>query len=310
MKKVTTIRLIIFLVVLVLIYSAVEFFSTTGRSSSFRQELVSIDATEVTELRITKEDQTLFLVKQDTTWQVYTKEERKFTAMEDRIQSALSSLQTISPSRIATRNPGKWLEFQVDSTGTRVEIFQGDDKALDIVLGRFGMQGQQQFHTYVRLFDEDDVYVAEDFMSFSLPTGVESYRNQKLTQLVADSVQRLQFNYPGDSSFVLQKTLENKWAVGAELADSTGVVAYIGSLGRLSSSKFSDLESLGSTAAYALTIEVNGQDDIQLEAHPETDSTFYITSTSNKEAIFGDETLFDRIFKSPSEFLPETPDPE
>ena len=303
MKKVTTVRLLVFLVVLLLIYSAMEFFGTSGRSSSFRSELVSIDTAQVTKVLITKGSETLNLVDADSSWIVFYTEDEVYSAVGDRVRSALASLQAIKPSRVATRNPEKWAEFQVDSTGIRVEVFEGGDRSLDIVLGRFGMQGQQQFHTYVRLFDDNDVYVAENFMSFSLSTSAESYRNQKLTQFAVDSVDRIRFRYPGDSSYVLQRSPARPWLLDGQPADSTEVQAYLNALSRATSSKFAQVREILINPTFEMRLEIRGFDPILIKAFAETDSTFLITSTSNREGIFRDPALFGRIFKPRSEFL-------
>ena len=82
----------------------------------------------------------------------------------------LSTLTTIEPSRIASRSDSKWKDYAVDSAGTRVKVYQGSELVTDIVLGRFGVEGQRSFYTYVRLSEDEDTYVANDFMKMSIST--------------------------------------------------------------------------------------------------------------------------------------------
>ena len=305
MKKVTTLRLVILLSILLLIYAGTVFFSNTGRSKSLREVLVNIDATKVTRVRITHDGIIITLSRVVDGWEV-SGAENTYTAVESRVNNVLSNLQTIKPGRMATRNPGKWKEFQVDTTGIRVEIFEDKDKTLDIVLGRFGMQGQQRFHTYVRLFEDDEVYVANNFMSFSVTTNVSSYRNQALVEFQRDSVESIQLIYPEDSSFHLIRSLDGKWLVDNAPADSAETTRYLNSISILSSSKFdneTDPETLGEPV-FKVIINIINEDPIEIRAWLKPDSTFVITSSQNIDGVFSDISLTGKIFKPKYGFLP------
>lgn len=305
MKKVTTLRLIILLSILLLIYAGTEFFSNSGRSKSLREELVDIDTTKVTLVQITRDGNTITLSKVADGWEV-SGSDNTFTAVASRVKNAITTLQTIKPGRIATRDPGKWKEFQVDTTGTRVEIFEDKDKTLDIVLGRFGMQGQQRFHTYVRLHEDNEVYVADNFISFSVSTDVSSYRNQVLVEFQRDSVESIHLIYPEDSSFQLVRSLDGKWLVDAAPADSAETTRYLNSISRLSSSEFdneTDPETLGEPV-YKAIINIMNEDPVEIRAWLKPDSTFVITSSQNIEGMFSDISLTDKLFKPKYGFLP------
>ncbi len=302
MKKLNTLRLIILLIVLLLIYGATEYFSSTGRSKSLRSELVTINPESITGLSITRDGVTIRVSKSGDNWKVEDGE-YSYKADASKIANAVSTLQTISPSRIATRSKNKWKEFQVDSTGTRVEVFEGDEKVLDIVLGRLGMgmQGQQQFHTYVRLFDENDVYVAQNFMSFSLPSDAGGFRNGKVVALHPDSIQTIVFNYP-DSSFTLQKNLDGKWLLDQSLADSVKVVSYFNSLRNKSSSKFykGDPE-IPLEFQRSIDIQLHNSEIITISAQDKESNL--IQSSANPESTFNDSDLFNALFLGRTGFL-------
>jgi hypothetical protein len=309
MKKISTLKLIGLLALLLLIYAATEFFSNTGRSQSFRKELVSIDVVSVSRVELTKGANNIVIDKKDEGWKVSTNSAAEYQAEEDKIKNALSSLQTIKPSRVASRNPEKWQEFQVDTSGTRVQVFEGKDKTLDLVIGRFGMQGQQKFHSYIRLYDDDNVYVAENFMGFSIPTDEASYRNQTVTSFNKDSVSTIRFIYPADSSFSIQKSINGNWISGELTPDSSKTAQFINALSRLNSSKFENESSISGLApTYQVVIEIPEKDLYEIKAIAKTDSTFIIASSQNQEGQFEDPSLFDKIFKSKSSFLPEEPD--
>jgi len=307
MKKVTTVRLLVFLIILVLTYVAIEYFGSTGRSKSLRENLVAIDTSQVTRIRITKMLESTLLKMHDGLWTVSEKSGTSYSAESGKIHNSLSVILTVKPSRIVTKDPNKWVDFQVDTTGTRIEIFEGEKKSLDIVIGRFGMQGQQKFHTYVRLFKDNEVYAADNFMGFSFPSDAASYRNQVLTDFKADSIFSVNLLYSGDSSVLLEKTLDGKWLMNGEVADSTTTVSYMRSLSRLNSSKFVDISDPGRDDIPTHQAIINLQDNVQVTifSYSNTQGNPIITSSENAEGLFSDQNLFDNIFKSMSHFIVE-----
>lgn len=302
MKKLNTLRLILLLVVLLLIYGGLEYFGNTGRSKSLRSELVSLNVEAITEIRITGPGKQLTLSKTDENWAA-SNGTYSFVAEPDRVSSALATLETIQPSRIATRNPSKWQDFQVDSMGTRVQLLSGNEVELDIVLGRFGMQGQRQFHTYVRLFEENDVYVANDFMAFSFPQELSGYRNNTFLQVHPDSLNQIQFNYP-DSSFRLEKSLAGNWLIDGTPTDSAKTVAYLNGLRNvISNSMFEGNPSTQLEADFTVELIPNNEVPIILEVQHEPQ--LLLQSSQNTTTLFSDEALIDKIFINQSAFLNE-----
>ncbi len=300
MKKVSTIRLFIILVVLLLIYGLSEYLSNTGRSKSLRNVLVTIDPEAVTQIVISSEGKTTTISKKELEWYV-SNGDYEFKADADKVSNAVSTLQTIIPSRIATRNPEKWKEFQVDSSGVRVSVMEGNEKSLDIILGRFGMQGQQ-FHTYVRLYDENDVYVANNFMSFSLPGNSNGYRNGKVVSIAADSIKSINFQY-NDSSFMLIQSLNGGWLADQESVDSVKVSSYFNTLKNKISSSFYEGDP-GTTINQDIGLEVLliSNRKITISAQVSGDGLL-IQSSTNKDALFTDPSLFDQLFISKSSLL-------
>ena len=306
MKNISTIKLVGILVVLLIIYAATEFFSSTGRSRQFREELVSIDVDEITKVEITNGGSIVSTSKSEEGWTVSTDGGVEYKAEEDRVKSSLSSLQTIKPSRVASRNPEKWQEFEVDSSGTRVEVYEGNDKVLDIILGRFGMQGQQQFFSYVRLWEDNNVYVADNFMGFSVPTDESSYRNQQFIEFNQDSVNTVKFLYPADSSFILSKSIDGTWTSEGFMPDSSKTAQYFAGISKLNSSKFeNEVNISGLSPTFQVIIELLGEESIELGAIALTDSTYLMITSQNGEAKFEDESLFEKVFRNKSSFYPE-----
>lgn len=284
------------LIILIAVFAVVQFTKKSDRSKSFRSELVDIDTTEVTRIIIEEPSNKSELVREENGW-VVKDGDKKYKAVSTSIRSMLSSLQTIKPTRIASRNESKWRDFNVDSTGTRVQVFQSEEKSLDIVLGRFGVEGQQKFFSYVRLFEEEDTYVADNFMKMSVSADNSSYRNSMLLKLNKDSVSLIDFQYP-DSAFTLTKK-NNQWVNNNEPLDSTSIANFISGISYITSRKFE--EPVDDIPDLKVTFQNKNGSNYVLSAYRD-DSGWVINSSENEREYFRDKTVFDKIFRSFSSF--------
>ncbi|MEQ8239782.1 MAG: DUF4340 domain-containing protein [Cyclobacteriaceae bacterium] len=290
-KGISTVKLIGILLVVVAVYFVVKYTSGSGRSEGFREVLVDLDTATVTKVEIYGQEEVV-LTKENKTWKVGEK-----PGSASKIKGFLSTLNTIEPSRIASRKEQSWKDFQVDSAGTRVKVYEDGDNVLDIVIGRFGVQGQRSFYTYVRLFEEEDTYVAENFMGMSMGKTSADFREGKLMALKKDSITSVEFNYP-DSAFTLQKSLEGVWIIGQQLADSVNVASYLGGLSYVNSRNFTETMS---DASYEAIYHLSNAEDVVVKGFGNN----ILQSSENEAEYFQDENLHDKIFKSKDYFIQE-----
>lgn len=297
-KNVKNIRLLGFLVILVLVYVGLKVFKNTSRSKSFRQELVQIDTSLVSKLVISKSGNSFQVMKEDGAWKVSISDDKNVDATASSVRNALGTLLGIQPDRIATRDPNKWSEYQVDTTGTRVQVYEGDKNTLDLIIGRFGVQGQRQFHTFVRLEGDDEVYAANDFMGISFPSEPKSFRNSRFLQMETDSIYQITFQYPADSSYILTKR-DSVWYIGLQPADSASVADYLSDLRFISSTEFVDDvdPNMLINPVYKVEIESKGNENEIVEAYSHPKYKLIFHSSYNPKAYFSDEKLNSRIFK-------------
>src|SRR5690606_34597505 len=180
-------------------------------------------------------------------WSVTTEEGSRVDAENDRVRAMIASLNRLMPSRVVSRDPDKWRDYQVDSTGQRVQVFEGDHTALDLIIGRGSMEGQRTFITYVRPYGEDNVYVIENFSGSSISASSASYRNKKVLSATVDSIRQLQFDYPGEEGFTLSK-VDDDWKLNDSNVDSDRTAAYLKDLRRITSSSFVHRQSPADSA--------------------------------------------------------------
>ena len=122
---------VLVIIFLFLLLSAVfVFFIDGGKNErTFRDVLVNIDTTVVSEILIYPKSQNhkeVKLFKEKENWRVTLSGNKSASVPDKRMTDVFNQLLAIKPQRLAARGEDKWSEFQVDSTGSKVIVKQGD----------------------------------------------------------------------------------------------------------------------------------------------------------------------------------------
>ena len=289
-------NLLIALGVLLLAFVAIQFTKRDGKSKTLKSDLVSIDTATVSRIEITSAKGMIILDKENENWMTSSGDNEK-KAKESTVKSMLATLNTIKPDRLVARKEAKWKNYQVDSSGTRVKVLNGDKVLADIVLGRFGVAGQRSFHTFVRLFDEENVYAANDFMKMSILEEAKDYRDNTVLTLDDDSLTSIQFNYP-DSAFLLVKNA--KWVIDDDEVDSASLTSYFQSIRNMTNKNFYDSD-ITIESTHEVVFSFADRPAISIEGF-EVEEGMAIRSSENQNELFLDPSLAEEIFKGKSVF--------
>jgi hypothetical protein len=212
-------------------------------------------------------------------------------------------LNAIKPKRLAARDQSKWNEFQVDSIGSRVKVMEGSELALDLVIGRFSFQQPRTMNTYVRLYNDTDIYEVDGFLDITFNQDANAFRDGTILKNDYNKWLQLKFNYPADSSFQLTKS-SNGWLVNGVKADSSKTINYLRRIANFSNSNFVDDASIDQNTAPTYSIQISTSDlsFTEIKAYIDT-SSYVIHSTQNPEAYFDGKTFANTIFIGKSSFL-------
>jgi hypothetical protein len=274
---------------------------------TFRQVLVDIDTSSITEILIYPKSQNhreVKLFKADDGWKVTLASGKIANVADKRISDLYMQLLALLPKRLAARDEAKWNEFQVDSTGSRVKVIEGSNVTLDLIIGRFSFQQPRTMNTFVRLYNDTDVYEVDGFLDMTFNQGANSFRDGTIINADFNNWTKLQFNYPSDSSFQLIKT-GSDWLVNGIKADSSKTVNYLRRLSKLSNSSFIDDFNPENflSPAYSLNISTADLQFIEIKGFVNADQ-YVINSTENTDAFFDGNSVGKTIFVGKSEFLP------
>jgi hypothetical protein len=245
-------------------------------------------------------------------------EGKTYKADPSSVKNIMAELMRMKSERVAAVDESKWNEYEVsDSTGTRIQVYDGNKMISDLYVGKFdytqpkGPQSQYQqnrgkMSTFVRPAEDKTVYVVDGFIKMSIQPNVDAYRDKTLVASNKDDLTKITFNYSTYDNFVLSKE-EGKWFLNGMPTDSVKTNGYLNKLARLTSSNFiDDVEPLNNTPLFQVKIEGNNLLPIELKAFP-ADSTnkYIITSSKVPDAKYSGQKagLFERIFVDRSEFF-------
>lgn len=274
------------LALLVIIY----YFGDMGQNErTFREELVEIDTSSVTEILIYPKSQNLEEVKifkDSEGWRVNLPSGNTAAVQKSKIENIYSQLLSIKPKRLAARGSSKWTEFEVDSSATRVKVIEDGTETLDILFGRFSFQQPRSMSTYVRLHNDTDVYEVDGFLSATFNQGANSFRDNTIIQDNYEDWQNLTFNYPADSSYQLSR-MNDKWFANDDMTDSAETAKNLRQLQRQTSTSFLDEveESDLSSPDFKLTVTKKDSSTFEISGY-QIDSLFVISSSLNPDTYF------------------------
>lgn len=294
-----------------LVIAVIIVISDSGSNErTFRSELVDIDSSAVTQILIYPKKlngDNVKLFKEDDNWKVELSENKTSPVPQSKIDQILKQLMEVKPERLAGRGSENWAEFEVDTAATRIEVYEGSDKTLDMVIGKFTFQQPRSMKTFVRLAEDTDVYETNGFLSMTFNQDANYYRDQTIIQSKVDEWKSLNFSYPADSSYQLSK-VNNMWQLSTgEQTDSAKTATELRRLSSVKGNEFIDInKDTLPLAQYKLTIVKT--DDTQIEVFGyKVDDNFIINSSQNPESYFdgskGD--LFKKVFVGSKKFVIE-----
>ncbi len=306
-NKLSNKTLILIFAVLLAVVVIYMIYDSSHGDRSFRNELVSIDTAKVTSINIypkVTHHKKVNIYKEGNYWNVKLADGKNASVPQSKIKELLSGLLRIQPIGLAAQNKDKWKEFQVDSSGTEVEVYQGNNKTADIILGKFTYHRPNNMMTYVRVVGDDNVYEVLGFMNFEFNHDASYFRDGHVINDNNKNWSKLSFAYPGDSSFVLAK-VKNKWQLNGNKVDSATVAGYLNSISDITDQNFinNPPQSILSKAKYTLTIQSSSVGGITVTAFA-NDSSLIITSSQYPDTYFNGKknNFWNRIFVGKSKF--------
>jgi len=223
-------------------------------SAAFQQQLLAVDTSTVQTVRIERpQSPPVQLERTADGWVVAPSDTATtYPVRPQSVDRLLDQVAGLQVRAVPTRQPSNHPRYGVDSTGTQIALLGDDGTSVgELVVGRTRMrrpqsegnrnpmqrmqQGRGTPVTYVRTPDRPDVYSVEQSLRDITQRGVDDWRDGRLWAVDRASIQRIDFSFPGDSSFTMQR------AAPGDTASAVGPSTWVSDGDTLSSSRVSRL---------------------------------------------------------------------
>ena len=239
MSQATKALSIIFLIVFTVVLLRFAF-QGTGNSEALSGTVITFAKEKVNRLSINNPERGKYtLQKTMSGWTVQKEGEvNSYPADEQAILSALDQIIELKPKSILTRNTSDFSRYQVDSTGTSVQLFDGENELAGLIVGRFQFVSQQEFNTFVRNAESDDVVAVNGFIGSYFSKDLDNWRDKKVWKFDQKGIMQVDFVFPGDSSFTIRKVAEEKWVSVMDTLNISSVNQSLAQLSNLNANGF------------------------------------------------------------------------
>ena len=274
------------------------------KQSTFDTHVVSVDTAAVTKIELhpkAEEGMAIVLNKNGTSWTA-TMNDKTVNTPSARVSGVLGQLSSIESRRIVSRSEDQWGEYEVDDQGSRVEVYQGDKKVADFVVGAFKFdQAKRTASSYVRPTDKDDVYLVDGFLSMTFNQRFNTFRDNALVRVNKDDILEFANQEGGERIAVSRNPANGHWYRGGmEQLDSAKTAQYLSQIANLTGSEFADGPADGTPIQ---SFELSGNNlpaPVRVDCYVQADSTypFILHSSMNPDNWFltDSASLYQRIF--------------
>jgi hypothetical protein len=237
--------------------------------------LVDYDSAAVDRIEIRSPNGQAVIERQGGVWMVTTPV--RYRADDATIASTLSSGKRMALKGLVSSNPQKRGVFQVDSTGTRVRVFEhGAEKTVFWI----GKPSPSYTETYVRREGSNDVYIASGLFSSNFSRRTSEWRDKTIFKTDQDAIAGVTLRF-GDTSLVLARQ-DSIWKIDEEVAKTEAVKSFTGALANLQADDFIDTV-VQEMPAMTLQIELAG---VQLRLYKMKDGDGYYLQSSATPQLF------------------------
>lgn len=309
MKKLNNKNLGIVLALLIVVFGATKLFRSSD-NSNVQSELIRLDTAQISRIVIFPKKQDhrqLTLLRKAGGWQV-VQGDQAVPARSGSVRALLGALAYVGIKRVVTRDKTNWEDYHMgDSLASRLQVYAGDRTLLDCRISALseGTGPYSETATYVRMDSMATVYQTEGYLASTVNKDFNSWRNHDFLKLDPAAITRLQFQYPADSGFTVEKQ-DSLWKIGTRITDSARMASYLNKLRARQLSDFADHFTPGQTPA--MILKINAGETIEIRAW-HTDSSWIVQSSQRPGLYFfdRDSSTIKTLMVNKAALLPPAP---
>ncbi len=182
-RKISNAQLLTAFLALLVIVAILKFWPSQEKGGTLKTQMVKpMDSGKVNKLVLLPEFDTtnqVKLEKKEGDWEI--KRGKQYKAVDKkRMERALEDLfVNLKADKLVSREKSDWEQYEVDSTGTLMRIFEEGELHDEVVLGKLNFQNRNQAFHYVRNKNDSSVYAVDAYLKRSLKGKPEDWIKEK-----------------------------------------------------------------------------------------------------------------------------------
>lgn len=282
------------LIILMAILGAIviwTFFSESNKSeSNFREQFVTVDTAAVQEIYIYPKavpGEEIRIFKSGEHWRVTNGKEESPVETQT-VSSLFSSFANLRTKSLAATSAGQWENFLVGDTSANRIKFVTPKETADIMVGKFAFNNEtRSASSYVRLRNENEVYLVDGFLSITINQPFDAWRNRLLIRKGDQQWTKITFSYPGDSSYAILRE-STAWLLRGDTAYTAE--NFVNEIAFLNGTHFAVKPSLPATPLYRISIDGMNMTPITVDFYEAgNQEKYFVKSSLNPETLFSDK---------------------
>ncbi len=233
MKRSTVILGVVFLVLLALAFLVLQKPGEQSRSSAATGVLLQIDSLAVDRIELKSPTGHIALEKKGAEW--YVTQPLLSHADQAAVASLIGVCRDLRSTGVVSSRPDKRGIFQVDSTGTRVTVYEKGAPVASFVVGK---AGSTYSDTYVRLAGSNDVVLVSGLPGDRMNRPLRDWRDRTITKIPRESIKEIGYQY-GDTAFVAALK-DSVWMIGRDKVQPSVINGVLNTLSSLQADDFAD----------------------------------------------------------------------
>lgn len=318
-------KILVYLVVgLIAILAITVLFKVPKTNATLKSTIIEFDTSEVSKIIIyprTGNGSLIEFNRNNGKWKVQ-QGTISSAPREGSVQNIFREVLKLKPQNLAAIDKAKWKDFELtDSLATRIQFLTNNGENIgDLMVGKFnykqvnnpyGGSGANNIQgtSYVRLYNDKEVFGVEGFISFFFNGNFDDWRDKSFIRSNQSDITNISFAYPVDSSYKLIKK-EKIWYAGNFIADSLSMTDFLNTLRYLDGQDCRDDFKPVLNPSYQLIVEGNNLTNFTVKCYKQDNSDDYILNSSlNPDVYFTSKRdgIFEKLFKPQNYFLKKRP---
>ena len=291
MKKTVYILSGTFVVLLLIAYVVMQKPGEQSASSASSGPLCKIDSVSVDKIELKSPAADVVLEKRGAEW--FVTQPINYRADQNNVGQLLHQLKTMETKGVISSRPDKQKVFQVDQSGTQVNVSEKGAEKAAFILGK--MAGSYDEY-YARRVNANDVLLVGGAYAYTFNRQVRDWRDRAIAAIPRESIKDIRYQY-GDTVFTLLHK-DSLWVIGQDKAQQSVVDGILSALSNIQADEFID-----STIVPKISALVTAH-DIQLRfSYDKSKLKYYVQSSQAKQWFVLDPWKANQILKRKLEIL-------